>query len=69
MRLRKRGRNIISFLSRTNFFNRHDSCQAPDGFRTNENTVKKNLPFQSKPTKKRKNRLWMGESVWLCIDF
>ena len=48
----------------TNFLTRHRSCQDTNGFRTNENMVKKKQQqqLQSKGSKKSKNTLWMGES-------
>lgn len=59
----------MSFLPQTNFLNRHGSCQASSGFRISENIVKEPFLFSQHPTKKRKNRLWTGETVWLCVDF
>ena len=68
MRLRKRKKYPLFPVS--NFVTRHGSCQDTNGFRANENMVKKTATtiLQSNGIK-RAEYIMDGRIVWLCIDF
>lgn len=61
VRLRKRGINILYFLSQTNFLIGHRLCQDTNGFRTNENMVKKKQQQQlCSPKDLKRTRIHYG---------